>query len=111
MRTIDHTDIQRYERMLADAAGECRDNPEARAELDADPRAFFAERGVDVPDGMEVRVADDTADAVHLVMPPNPNNAISDDALTGVAGGSGTIAASSASSILSTVSSMRAPDA
>ena len=113
MRTIDHHDIiQRYGSMLAGAAGECRDRPEVRAELDADPRAFFVARGVDVPEGMEVRVADDTADTVHLVMPPNPNNAIADDALTGIAGGSATIAVWPASSVVSTVSSMQqGPDA
>ena len=108
MRTIDHHDIiQRYGSMLAGAAGECRDRPEVRAELDADPRAFFVARGVDVPDGMEVRVADDTADTVHLVMPPNPNNAISDEALTSIAGGTGSVDASSLATIISTASSMR----
>ena len=106
MKTFDHNNIQRFESMLADIAGECRDNPETRAELDADPRAFFAERGVDVPDGTEVRVADDTADAVHLVMPPNPNNAISDDTLTGVAGGSGGPQTSTVSTIISTLSTI-----
>ena len=111
MRTFDHTDIQRYESMLADAANECAATPELRTELDADPRAFFTARGVDVPDGVAVRVADDTADTVHLIMPPNPNNAVSDEALAGIAGGTGTVAASSLSCIISTVSSMRAPDA
>ena len=106
MRTFDHTNIQRYERMLTDVAGECRDNPETRAELDADPRAFFTERGVDVPDGMEVRVADDTADAVHLVMPPDPNNAIADDTLSGIAGGSGGPRTSTVSTVISTLSTI-----
>lgn len=109
MRTFDHTDIQRYESMLADAANECAAAPELRTELDADPRAFFAARGVDVLDGVEVRVADDTADTIHMIMPPNPNNAVSDEALTGIAGGTGSVAASSLSSIISTASSMRAP--
>ncbi len=110
MRTIDLSDIQRYESLLADTAAECRRDSAVRAELDADPRAFFAERGVEVPGGAEVRVADDTADTVHLVMPPNPNNAVSDEALESVAGGTGTVAASSLACIVSTVSSMRAPE-
>ena len=109
MRTIDHSDIQQYESMLADTAGECRRDPGLRSELDADPRAFFAARGVDVPADVAVRVADDTADTVHLIMPPNPNDAISDDALTGIAGGTSTVEASSAACIISTVSTMRAP--
>lgn len=109
MRTFDHNDIQRYESMLADTANECRGNPELRTELDADPRAFFADRGVNVPAGMEVRVADNTADTIHLIMPPNPNDAISDETLTNVSGGTATVEASSAATLISCVSSMRAP--
>ena len=110
MRTFDHDDIQRYESMLAEAANECSGDPELRTELDADPRAFFTARGMSVPDGVEVRVADDTADTIHLIMPPNPNDAVSDDTLTQVAGGTGTVAASSAATLISCVSSMRPPD-
>ena len=110
MRTFDQDDIQRYEDTLAQAANECRGDPGLRTELDADPRAFFTARGVNVPDGVEVRVADDTADTVHLIMPPNPNDAVSDDTLTQVAGGTGTVAASSAATLISCVSSMRPPE-
>lgn len=78
-------------RQIADAlgavAGDCR-RPEVQAELDADPRAFFARRGVEVPAGAELRVAANTREVFHLVMPSDPNAAVSDRMLSGVAGGS-----------------------
>ena len=71
---------------LAAAAGDCR-RPEVRAELDADPREFFARRGVAVPAGADLRVAANTREVFHLVMPSDPNAAVSDRTLSGVAGG------------------------
>ena len=106
MKTLGLDFIQRYESALADAANECAAAPELRTELDADPRAFFTARGVNVPDGVAVRVADDTADTVHLIMPPDPNDAVSDDTLTQVTGGAG-VEASTAATLISCISSMR----
>ena len=64
-----------------------RNDPEVRAELDADPRAFFAKQGYELPGGSEIRVVANTPDVVYMTLPPNPNEAISDEALTEVAGG------------------------
>ena len=79
-------------RQIADTlgaiAGDCRRKPELQAELDADPRAFFTGRGVAVPAEADLRVVANTPEVFHLVMPPNPNAAVSDEALSRVAGGS-----------------------
>ncbi len=40
-----------------------------------------------LPPGIEVRVAVNTADTFHVVMPPDPNIELSDEALAAVAGG------------------------
>ena len=64
-----------------------RNDPEIRAELDADPRAFFAKQGYDLPGGAEVRIVANTPDVIYMTLPPNPNAAVSDEVLAEVAGG------------------------
>ena len=97
------------DRFMRKVAADCRADPEVRAELDADPRAFLAGRGLKIPAGPALKVAANTAAVFHLVMPADPNDILSDEALAGVSGGtamrreSSTI--SSVSTLPSTVSS------
>ena len=100
---------------LAGLSTACRENPELRAELDADPRAFLAARGgggLNLPADADLRVVENTPEVFHLVMPQDPNATVSDETLAGVAGGTnwgGTSdnygCASSAGTIPSTISS------
>ena len=101
------SDVRRYGGLLAAAAAECRGNPELRAELDADPRAFFAARGAELPPGAELRITANTPEVFHLVMPADPNDVLADEALAGVAGGTGMTVHREASTIssLSTIPS------
>ena len=48
------------------------------------------------PPGVKVRVAVNTADTYHVVLPPDPNVALSDESLTAVAGGKSASTAGSA---------------
>ena len=72
---------------LRAAADECRRDPSLQAELDADPRAFFAARGLDIPTGADLKVAANTPEVFHLVMPADPNDILSDETLARVSGG------------------------
>ena len=63
------------------------EDAEFRAAADKDARAALAEQNVHFDGPGEVRLAADTEDTTHIVFPPNPNAAIADDALDGVAGG------------------------
>ena len=81
-----------------------RDKPEVRAELDADPRSFFASRGIDLQAGADCRVVANTADVFHLVMPPNPNASLDDQSLESVAGGTD-VPASTFGTVIGTISS------
>ena len=101
------SDVRRYGDLLAAVADECRERPETRAELDADPRAFLAARGAELAPGAELRVAANTPEVFHLVMPANPNDVLADEALAGVAGGTGMTVHREASTIssLSTIPS------
>ena len=72
----------------ADFADRCRNDPEYRAKVHADPVAAVAEYGVAVPDSVQdVRVVENTGDTVYYVFPADPNGAMSDDDLNWVAGG------------------------
>ena len=72
----------------ADFADRCRNDPEYRAKVHADPVAAIAEYGVAVPDSVrDVRVVENTGDTVYCVFPADPDGAMSDDDLNWVAGG------------------------
>ena len=59
---------------------------EFRSSLVADPKsAINAELGLDIPDGVSVSVYEDSATAVHLVLPPNTQ--LSNETLEEIAGG------------------------
>ena len=97
-----YENIQNLEGALSGLARECRDDPGLRRRLDADPRAFFGERDVDLPAEIDFRVAANTPEVFHLVMPQDPNAALSDQDLARISGG--TAALSSMSSVPSTLS-------
>ena len=81
-------EFQKISDTLGAVAGDCRNSPELQAELDADPRAFLADRGMTFPADADLRIAANTPEVFHLVMPPNPNATVSDEELSGVSGGS-----------------------
>lgn len=72
---------------LAALADAVRADPESGGRLESDPRGLLAEHGITVPHGIEVRMAVNTAETFHLVLPPDPNTAIADEELSSVAGG------------------------
>ena len=84
---------------LLEMARDCRDDPDFRARLEADPRAELAARDVHVvPESAEVRLVSNTPEVFHLVMGADPNAAVSDQLLDNVAGGSSASTAATASS-------------
>ena len=58
-----------------------------RAAADRDARAALAERGVHFDGPGEVRLAANSEETTYVVFPPDPNAAVPDGALDGVAGG------------------------
>src|ERR1044072_4463175 len=60
-------------------------DPAFKAKLLADPKAVLNEAGVTFPTDVTVRVVEDTAAHVHLVVPPKPTGALSEEALDHVA--------------------------
>jgi hypothetical protein len=59
-----------------------------KARLVADPAAVLSEAGVDLEEGVSIKVVEDTADVRHFVLPAAPaEGELSEDALEQVAGG------------------------
>ena len=80
--------LDQYSGVLQSMANDCRDDPALRARVDADPHAVFADRGLPLPPGADVRVVRNTDEVFHLALPPDPNAALSDTMLENVSGGS-----------------------
>lgn len=49
--------------------------------------ALLTSMGVELPPGMDIQVSANTKDTFHVVFPPDPNTALSDEMLVSVAGG------------------------
>jgi hypothetical protein len=63
-------------------------DPEYKARLKAEPNATLAEAGVDVPEGVEIQVLEDTDTTMHLVLPASPaGETLSEEELDQIAGG------------------------
>jgi hypothetical protein len=57
-----------------------------KAALIADPRATLAQEGIALPAGLTLKVLENTADTLHVILPPPPSAALSDEAVGAVVG-------------------------
>ena len=65
-----------------------RNDDDFRSRVDSgDPNKEVLALGVDVPPGAELRIAENTSEKIHLVVPADPNASLSDEELRGVSGG------------------------
>ena len=74
---------------LAALFAACWKDEALKARFMADPKAVLAEYGMDVPDGIDVNVVENSDNTVHITMPAAPDGYgdLSDEELTNVAGG------------------------
>ena len=74
---------------LASLFAACWKDEALKARLMADPKAVLAEHGMDVPDGMDVKVVENADNCVHITMPAPPAGhlTLSDEELSNAAGG------------------------
>jgi hypothetical protein len=74
---------------LATLFAACWKDEALKARLMSDPKAVLAEHGMDVPDGMDVKVVENADNCVHITMPAPPTGfkELSDEELSNVAGG------------------------
>ena len=66
-------------------------HPELRASLLADPRAALRRFGIELRDGVEIRVVENTPEVLHLALPPAAppveSDELSDEQLEAASGG------------------------
>ena len=79
--------LDSFTKSLMPLATAYREDPEFRARADEDPKSILAERDLELPPHVDVRVAENTDEVFYFVMPPDPNVALSDESLGMVAGG------------------------
>ena len=74
---------------LARLFAACWKDEALKARLMSDPKAVLKEHGLDVPDGMDVKVVENADDCVHITLPAPPadDTDLSDDDLGKAAGG------------------------
>ena len=74
---------------LAQLFAACWKDEALKARLMADPKAVLKEHGLDVPDGIDVKVVENADDCVHITLPAPPagDGDLSDDELSNAAGG------------------------
>src|SRR5690348_12605708 len=60
-----------------------------RRRLLADPAAALAEHGLEVPEGLRVRVVENTPTLVHLILPARPAGELSEEQLDQLAAAGG----------------------
>lgn len=88
--------MQDYARHQAQFMARVWSDPQFKQRLIGDPKSVLQEQGVPVPEGMEIRVVENTESVFYLVLPPSPAEQISDEQLEAVAGGSMQTAGSAA---------------
>jgi len=64
----------------------CWEDEEFKKRLMADPAKILDAEGVNVPDGVSIRVVEDTDQVRTLIIPPAPSH-LDDDLLKGITGG------------------------
>ena len=74
---------------LAKLFAACWKDEALKARFLSDPKAVLAEYGIDVPDGINANVVENTDNTVHITIPMAPAGAgeLSDEELTNAAGG------------------------
>ena len=74
---------------LTDLFAACWKDDALKARFMSDPKAVLAERGIDMPDGMDVKVVENADNTVHITMPlaPDGHEEMSMEELSQAAGG------------------------
>ena len=74
---------------LTDLLAACWKDDALKARFMADPKAVLAERGIEMPEGIDVNVVENTDNTVHITLPMAPDGGVelSDEELSSAAGG------------------------
>jgi hypothetical protein len=81
---------EKQNRQMQQIIAKCWSDEAFKEKLVADPHATLAAEGVEIPEGVNIDILNNTADTFHLVIPAMPDDAeLSDEELDEMAGGIG----------------------
>lgn len=83
----DREQMQDLARQQAQFMAKIWSDPAFKQRLVDDPATVLREQGTPVPEGVEVRVVENTDQVFYMVLPPAPSEEISDEQLETVSGG------------------------
>ena len=78
---------EEFQKAYAKLVAKAWEDDDFKAKLFAEPSVVFKENGVEMPEGVDVRLVENTAARVYFIFPPNPDGELTDEALDSVAGG------------------------
>jgi hypothetical protein len=84
-------------RIAADVFARTMTDPEFKAQFIADPAAVLSAAGVEVPEGLTIKVLENSSTTVHVIL-PDPE-AMTDELLAAASGGSTASSAGTASTL------------
>ena len=81
--------MSKQHNVLAETFAACWKDEAFKARFLANPKAVLAEQGIEVPDGIDVNVVENSDNCVHITLPAPPNNMeqLTDQVLQESAGG------------------------
>ena len=78
-----HEGAKQYGQMVA----KCWLDPEYKRSVMEDPAGAMRELGIEVPEGVEIRIVENTDTVQYVAIPANPPEELSEEMLSQVAGG------------------------
>ena len=81
-------DREEFQKAYGKVVAKAWADPDFKAKLLADPKTVLKENGLEFPEDVELRVEENTDKLVHLILPPEPAEQLSEEELEKVAGGS-----------------------
>ncbi len=80
-------DPKEFQKAYGKLVAKAWEDDDFKAHLLSDPMKVFKENGIEVPDGIEVRMVENTAETTHFILPPAPGDELSDEQLGAASGG------------------------
>ncbi|OGV59777.1 MAG: hypothetical protein A2283_10990 [Lentisphaerae bacterium RIFOXYA12_FULL_48_11] len=80
-------DPKEFQKAYGKLVAKAWSDAEFKAKLLADPMKVFKENSMEVPEGIEVRIVENTDKIINFILPPEPSDELTDEQLSGADGG------------------------
>ncbi len=80
-------DPQEFQKAYGKMVAKAWEDEAFKTKLLANPTEVFKDKGIEIPEGIEVRMVENTSEIMHLVLPPAPSDELTDEELDSSVGG------------------------